>query len=347
MIELDSRSKLLASNLGWLKGFAHIYEKLLVAATHVDEVPNDLPANIEVIELGGGSFPKRLYALWKLMRIVYSMQRETGSWHVFHHMIHYTALFPGIIFRVLGYPQALWYSHKAKPRLLNIASQIVDVVTSTAITSFPLYKEIEVIALGHGIDNSRFSAVETVHNERDYTSTISYLGRINRVKNLEKLLKEVAISKAESKFQISFIGPIQDSDYASELFGVAESEGILLNILEPIDYSKVPNMLNKFSYFFSGTEESIDKSALEAAMCGCIVVTENRNLLEAIGMDQYWSTITNGASSLRISEQLFYLERLSPNEKSLLRRRIAEHARQSADVNRVTQAIHDLLVATK
>lgn len=347
MIEVDQRSHLLASNFGWLNSFSRLYEKLLIVATHVGELPYDFPSNAALIELGGGSYSKRLRAIWRLIRIVYKVRREASTWHVLHHMVHHTVLFPGIVFKFLGYPQALWYSHKSKPLFLQSASRIVDVVTSTSKTSFPLNGEVEVTALGHGIDRSKFLFMNSGCSARDYKSSIIYLGRISRIKNLEKLLTETSLLKKDCDLDISFIGPIMDPSYVNELLDISKNEGITINFMNPIDYTKVPGVLNKFSYFFSGTELSLDKAALEAAMCGCLVVTENRNLMEAVGMDSFWSTKSVDINSLKISDQLFFLEQLTPEEKFLLRKLTAEHTYQFADVNKATLAIHDLLAAKK
>jgi len=344
-IEVDSRSKLLASNIGWLKSLANRYENLLVVATHVGEIPRDFPSNIELIELRGGSWILRIKAIMKLVQIVFRVCRRRHSWHIFHHMIHYTAIFPGIIFKAFGYPQALWYSHKLAPRLLKPAYAIVDVVVSTALTAFPLRGARKVNALGHGLDNSRFSFVDQGCSDRDFTSSVVYLGRLSRIKNLERLFEKSISKNIHLKSDVNFIGPITDANYVKELTSIAKNLGVFLRIMDPIDYEQVPSILSQYSYFFSGTDASLDKSALEAAMCGCIIISNNRNLLKITGMIDFWTDTLGSETIPHIADQISLLDALSPQTRCELRRKISETTKLSVDIDMVTKKLYELLLS--
>ena len=65
-LETDLDSQVLAAAHDWVEAFAAQVDKVFVYSTHVGQT--NLPANVVVKELGGGSFLKRLVGLFRLYK---------------------------------------------------------------------------------------------------------------------------------------------------------------------------------------------------------------------------------------------------------------------------------------
>ena len=71
--------------------------------------------------------------------------------------------------------------------------------------------------------------------------------------------------------------------------------------------------MKKYKYFYSGMKNSVDKSALEASISGCLVLTTDVGTQELSGMKRAWQTITPTAIA-EVRNQIKALESLSRKE---------------------------------
>lgn len=300
----DENDSVTAFAIDWIKAFAEISNAVVVFSTHVGKF--EVPSNVTVIELGGGSIKKRLSGILKLYRSVIYIWNIRGKKFVFHHMSEKTAFLVGPILRILGIKQGLWYSHNRKSNILRSAVKFVNYVFSPTTNSFPI-KTLKIRPVGHGINMSRFQRENNSVLKR--TGIVS-LGRISKVKHLEIIID--ALSHVTTpRPALTFIGPnMEDGKYVETLIKQAESSDVQLNLEGNIGYSQVPTVMSQFSMAFSGSPNTVDKSVLEAAAVGCFVLSENEFVLELSGMTSVWNSIGVKAP-LEIANQI---ELLRPHE---------------------------------
>lgn len=334
-LETDLESPVLAMGHSWIESFAiNNFKKVYVFSTHVGLV--NLPGNVKVFEIGGGNFIYRVRAVFRLILSALIIIRHSRSALVFHHMSVRTALFPGLVIKILRIPQGLWYSHSSLSVSLKLTLRIVDLV----FTSTPGSTAIESNKLrytGHGIDYKRYPSIEDVLKIQK-TGIVS-LGRLARVKNLDKIIHS---GKGNSSFpRITFVGP-EEKVLAAELRNLALEEDVELRILPAIPHEEVPQVLSRYSFYYSGTPKSVDKAVLEAASVGCIIITEERPAIELTGMNLEWKKIGQNGP-INLSDQILLLQSLPDEEVKKVRRSIMEFTRTKNNVVNTTRIIIEQL----
>ena len=73
----------------------------------------------------------------------------------------------------------------------------------------------------------------------------------------------------------------------------------------------VPNILEKYGIFYTGTPGSTDKAAIEAAIAGCYILTVNPDTQKLLGMSDFWKS--NQLNSPSLIEQFEFIAN-RPNE---------------------------------
>ena len=293
----------------WIDEFAERYLKIRVWSVHVGFY--DLPPNVKVTELGGGSLSKRFLALIKIFSIVLYLIRNPNS-HVFYHMNTPIAALIGALLRVFKIPQILWYSHAHASFALRIASKWVDKIVSTSPNSFPLSTN-KLISTGHGVrDRNVLRSIQDIP-----TYSISFLGRISPVKRLEVLIDEVAIFQNSEDFHLKvyLIGPCEgarDEMYKSELVARAKSKDVQVIFVASVRHENVQLELLKYDLAYNGTLQSLDKGAIESVFSKCILISDQKNTLVECGYSGF--SLDNLGEALKISEQLSLIVSLSRAE---------------------------------
>jgi hypothetical protein len=339
-LETNLDNPLLAFTHDWITSFSKKVEYIHVFSTHVGRF--DLPNNVDVNELGGGSLLKKIQAIFRLGKAslaILNLRRESI---VFHHMSTKTGVFPGIFIRILGVPQGLWYSHSAHPFSLHLASKIVNVIITSTSGAFP-FKSSKVSYVGHGLEMS--SALKVFDQMSPNRVGIVSLGRITRIKNLDKIL--LSVPKNINQFPISFIGPKDNNeDIESELKAIATKNKIKLEILPPIDHSSILKKLVSYSIYYSGTPKSVDKATIEAASVGCFVVTTESTAQVLTGMDLVWKEL-NKPNNLSLEQQVQILGDLTQLQDAKLRRLIHKQSVKKNDVTTTVSKILSKIVKSK
>jgi glycosyltransferase involved in cell wall biosynthesis len=331
----DEDDPVTAFAVDWIKAFSKIATSVLVFSTHVGRF--DFPPNVRVVELGGGSFRKKLLGLLRLIKGAFTVLRIPGKKIVFHHMSEKTACLIGPLYRAARLRQGLWYSHNRQSRTLHGAIRFVDYVFSPTLNSFPVQTK-KLHAVGHGIDMSRFQDPNLIERKK---SGVLSLGRISRVKNLEKIIEQLSLAQAP-KPTLTFIGPLMETpDYYESLRRLAHDCQVDLRIEKTVNYRDVPREISKFSMTYSGSPNTVDKSVLEAAATGSYVLSESKFVLNLTGMDRVWEEI-GAASPSEIESQIEILK--SHEENVELRKLISTVCVEKNDINKTAAKILDELI---
>jgi hypothetical protein len=325
----------LAAGLDWIVAFSEHCHKVFVFSTHVGEYK--LPNNVTVIELSGPGFLGKFRWFINSTRALFMYLRTGGEKIVFHHMSQYTVIFPGIFLKIFGARQGLWYAHAAKGITLYLAEKISSKTFTSAKGAFPIFSK-KLTLLGQGVSTSKFSLAfqENIDSKRE---GIFSLGRINSVKNLEKLLE---IMPAKHVNRIEFMGRCEDKNYKLMIENLAKAKELNLVINDSKSYNEIPLYLTKWSYYYCGTNTAVDKAAIEAAASGCIIISTNKNVLKLTGMDGIYNNF-----DLLVPENLFdqisFFDKLTNKDISLIRKEISARSCEQNNVVNTTHKIVDVL----
>lgn len=335
-LEVDSNSKVLAASADWIKSFSDLCENVYVFSTHVGEF--DLPRNVKVRELGGGNFFKKIrWVTLGFYSFFISMKLKRPK-VVFHHMSQYTAIHPGLLFRLLFIRQGLWYAHAQKNLSLVVAEKIVNRTFTSAPGAFPV-KSRKLKYLGQGVNTDVFQKVFELNRGKPRMGLIS-VGRIDSAKNLDQLLVDL---DQNTKLEIEFLGRNDNQEYFKKLISIAQTKELNLKILSDKKYIEIPGYLVKRNYYFCGTRLAVDKAVIEAAACGCIIISTNKNVLELTGMAKIYSNLEMKIPE-GIQSQINVFEALDPEKIEEIRYEISRLTCEQNNVKNTTNLILNELI---
>jgi glycosyltransferase involved in cell wall biosynthesis len=332
-LELNLESEVLAVAHDWVEEFATIASKVYVFSTHIGSI--SLPENVKVVEIGGGSLLKKIIGLLRLFQqipLIYELRRDLV---VFHHMSPRTVLILGPIFRILGIPQGLWYSHSHKSLELVISSRIVNRLFSSTKQAIPLESKKSKF-VGHGIPINKFIKWRDSNDKR--SMQMVSVGRLASIKKYEHGIS-LANKLPGSKNSFLIIGPgDQDSEYPVALRELAAALGVDLFFSGPRNYQEIPDLMADTKYFFSGTPKSVDKAVIEAALSGAFVLSENKNAMHLGGMQSLiksWGRDNDPS----LEEIVGIIEGFTAGELQDARRRVSLEAERLSNLNNTCRAI--------
>ena len=335
----DLDSDVLAAAHDWVEALAQQYENVEVYSTHVGRV--ELGSNVKITELGGGNFFRKLLNIMRQIKLLPKLWKFRNSAVVFHHMSSRTLAVLGFPIRLLGIPQAIWYSHSKADLSLKFGRLFSDVIISSTENATPL-KGKKVAYLGHGIKISDDKSLEDGHSGHSRAGIVS-LGRVSRIKNIEELF--FAINDYQLPTQsVTLIGPVSDPTYSLELRKLAAEFNVPLIIEGPKPHSEISKEMKRFKYIFSGTPMSVDKALLEGALAGCFAITSNPEGIRLSGMYEVWKKL--GVNHfLPIQEQLSVLEQIGPQLDLELREILIQACRNFNNLDLTALKIKELLNA--
>ena len=334
-LSTDLDDPLLAFTHDWIIAASKIVHNIEVVSTHTGRW--NLPGNVRVRELGGGTLRQRVHVIFKCFQIFYEIAKYRNDVKVFYHMTNKIASILCLPLRVIGVKQAIWYSHSANPPTLKVASKFCDLVFSSAPSSLP-FSSSKCRYVGHGINFSSFPKL----NERADAIRHGFvsLGRIAPIKNIEKLLDAISQSSAEEK-QVDLIGPFAlDTNYQQRLQKFADEKQVKIHFKGPVAYADVPKTLAKYSICYTGNPNTTDKAAIESAAVGCFVISNESDTQYLTGMSGLWDK--NQVDTTDLVSQINYL--LTVKIANEIRYEISLRARER---NNVINAIEKIMTGLR
>lgn len=334
-LETDLDSQVLAAAHDWIEAFASQVDKVFVYSTHVGRI--NLPSNVVVKELGGGTFLKRLVGLFRVYKSFVTSLKYRSNVCVFHHMSPRTLLIVGPLYKVAGIKQGLWYSHSKKSSSLKYSQGFANRIFTSTPSAIPIVNS-RVRYVGHGIKSQ--SLLDALKFSTIKREGILALGRIVPIKNIEFAISAISESKYKD-LQLTCIGPhLSESEYVKSLSDFAISHQVELRLEQALPYSKIPQVLAGFKFIFTGTPRSVDKAVIEGAMSGCFVLSGEKDTLKMTGMLEVWRDL--GYSGIpQLSAQLNVLCSLDAAIDQTLRTRLSTEA---VLLNEVNSTIKKILV---
>jgi glycosyltransferase involved in cell wall biosynthesis len=189
--------------------------------------------------------------------------------------------------------------------------------------------------VGHGINIEKFRT----ETKRPFLikGKIVSVGRIAPIKNLEKIIKAISRS-GNAKQEITLIGASnRPSPYRRLLESQAIAEDVKIIFKNAMPYSEISNELLNYGIFYTGNPRTTDKAAIEAAVTGCFVVSEEQDTLHLVGMDEVF--IDKKSTGIPLEEQLSWINSLSSEQDEKYRKIISLSAIARNDVNNTTRKI--------
>ena len=333
-IESDLKRQVLGSNMFWIEEFRKFFRIVTVVSTHLGSVQSY--KNVKYIETGGGSIKNRIKAICRLIGLLFYIFKKRKCIFIFYHMSTKPLFILGFFVKVFNVRQALWYSHSQADIFLKLTRKLPNYFFSPTLESFPLKNKDRVIRTNHAIPIRNLT--ESLSIEQNRNGILS-VGRVVRIKNLEKIVSAVGSTNTMQKERIEFIGPLnKDLKYETELKELATNNNVDLNILGPVNYLEILELYKKYDLYYSGTPKSIDKATIEAAISGCLVITDCKDAQYLTGMDYVWDQLKLADRS-NIVEQLNMLSNLNSSQKKTYRSYISQKA---ASMNNIESTINNI-----
>ncbi len=340
-LSMDLDNPVLATTNLWVNEFAKNFNFVYVYSTHVGRY--EIPSNVKVTELGGGTTFKRVVAIWNLTKTIPILVRNCGQMVAFHHQSPRTAVYPGVLIRFLGIPQGLWYSHSKRPISLTIGSRMMSRIFSSTIDSLPLITK-KGLFLGHGID-SRLG-IEASDKILIRQNEILFVGRLDPIKRLEECI--AAIQESNNKeLRLIAIGPTSEGhSYIESLIKLSKRLNVEFRNYGPIPHDQVFFRMASSKMYFSGMRNSVDKSSLEASSTGCFVITTDIATAKLSGMTAFWEEYFGVKELPTLATQINLLssmdQGLADKASFELQERSVHNNSASALISRISKTLKDI-----
>lgn len=241
---------------------------------------------------------------------------------IFFHMTDVQASIAAPLARIFRIPSYLWYAHTYRSGYLVWANLCVNGIITSTKGSCPLSGK-RVHSIGQGVDTKTFQFVS--HNH-DKLQKFIHIGRFDESKNIEGLIEATqecrTIDPSITFTQIGSPGNLLARNYADNVLLRSQrfiEEG-WLSVLDSVERAAIPGIMENFDVFLHAYNGSLDKTLIEATLCGIPVVTSNPEYLRLFGN---W----NGLTFKSLEDDLRFLLNLHPDsirKEVLARREIAE-----------------------
>ncbi len=268
--------------IDWLIQFSKNCSKVTVVGLEVGQY--SLPDNIRVFSLKKSSKISSLSLLLK-----YSIIERKNYEVVFCHMAPIFVIIGWPVWKLFDKKITLWYVHKSVDLKLRLALLLTDLVFTATPESFRI-KSNKVKYLGQAVDLNKNSRPNNFIRKDDGKFKIITVGRITKIKNLDLLVKALAIVKSNNiALELSIVGdtvtPV-DEIYKEELKNLIKEKSLVsevkfLGLIPNRDLPKY-HMESDVAVNLAPTG-GLDKSVLEAMAAETPTVVVNKAFIGHLG----------------------------------------------------------------
>src|SRR3989344_1055796 len=265
----------------WIEEFSNRFEKVTVICLEKGEY--NLPSNVKVYSLGKESGKSKIKYVKNFFNLILGLNREYDS--VFIHMNQEYILLGGFIWKILGKKIYFWRNHLEGGLFTRISVWLSNKVFCTSKTSFTA-KFKKTILMPVGIDTDKFSIFNFQFSNKK--NKILFLGRMDPIKKPDLLIEALDIlNKKNINFVCDFYG--DPTPKTGDYFDLIKKKVLGSDLKNKINFYKAvanyetPRIYSEHSIYVNLTPAgSFDKTILEAAACGCLLVVANKSLLGEI-----------------------------------------------------------------
>ena len=250
-------------------------------------------------------------------------------------------LLGGFIWKILRKKIYFWRNHQYGNLLTRMAVWLSNKVFCTSKYSYMAkFKKTEIMPVG--IDTNKFSIFNFQFSNRK--NKILFLSRMSPIKRPDLLIKALNIlNKKGTDFVCNFYGdPLSkdESFYTSLKNKVKELNlGDKINFYKSMPNSETPKIYNEHEIFVNLTPTgSFDKTIIEAAACGCILVVANKSLSGEI--DQ--RMVMENEKPETIAERINFWLNMSDEERAVVSDKLRQYVLKNHSLSAL---INDIVLA--
>lgn len=273
--KVDKEDPILGFFHDWILELAKNFKKISVIC--LEKGKYDLPQNVGVYSLGKESGRSKIKYIKNFINLILGLHKDYDA--VFVHMNQEYILLGGFIWKILRKKIYFWRNHYQGNLFTNIAVWFSDKIFCTSKFSFVAkYKKTKLMPVGIDIERFKDLKIERLKN------SVLFLGRISSIKRPDLLIKALGIlNKNNTNFRCDFYGDAlpKDQDYFNLLKNKVKDFGLdeKINFYKAVPNYETPKIYNEHQIFINLTPTgSFDKTILEAAICGCLLVISNKSL---------------------------------------------------------------------
>jgi glycosyltransferase involved in cell wall biosynthesis len=277
--KVDKEDPILGFFHNWISELSKRFEKISVIC--LEKGDYNLPQNVRVFSLGKESRRSKIKYVANFFRYILGLHAEYDA--VFVHMNQEYILLGGFIWKILRRKIYFWRNHQYGNLFTQIAVWLSNKVFYTSKFAF-VAKYKKAIIMPAGIDTENFKYQISNIKTENKGNKILFLGRMSPIKNPGLLIEALNIlNKKGANFTCDFYGDPEskDKDYYDSLKVRAKELDLetKINFYKGIPNYETPKIYSEHNIFTNLTPSgSFDKTILEAAVCGCLLVTTNQSL---------------------------------------------------------------------
>ncbi len=329
---VDINDPILGFFHGWLKEFSHHFKRIDVICLR--EGKHELPPHIRVYSLGKESGESRFKYVVRFYRYFIKLVLVQRVDYVFYHMgaVYNIMAAPFFFLRKLRGTKFFWWkAHGHINAAGKTALLFVDRVYTSTKSGFPIETTKRRI-VGQAIDPQKFQLGNGARN-----SEVLFVGRITPIKRIEDFI-ETAFLLQDSfpNLMWKIIGPVDDHQYLKKLQDFTKEKGLEGRVIfcgTKLQDELVPIYQSAKIFLNTSRTESMDKTVLEAALCGCIPVTSNIAFKELLAGTHLF--IEEGASTSYAKG----IEKILSGEDESLRTELRNRVMESHSISTFTKRI--------
>jgi glycosyltransferase involved in cell wall biosynthesis len=267
--KIDKEDPILGFFHGWILGLSKQFE--MVSVICLEKGKFDLPPNVKIFSLGKESRKSKIKYVLNFYRYILGLHADYDA--VFIHMNQEYVLLGGFIWKILKKKVYFWRNHQYGSLLTRIAVWLSNKVFCTSKFAFVAkYKKTNLMPVGIDLENFNPPAGGQISNfkNEERKNRILFLGRMDSIKRPELLIEALHIlNKKNVNFICDFYGdPVPENQ---------NRQNIIFH--HAIPNHETPKIYQNHEIFVNLTPSgSFDKTILEAAICGCILVIANKSL---------------------------------------------------------------------
>jgi len=301
----------------------------------------ELPSHVHVHSLGKEGGVSRLKYVLNFYKHAWRLRHSYDS--VLVHMNEEYILLGGLLWRLLGKRVGLWRNHVQGNWKVPVAVKLVHAVFYTSPQTY-VAQFAHAYRMPVGVDTERFVPAATPPQ----AGSILSLGRIDSVKNVHILIEALELlAKEQVPFKATIIGtatPGREA-YAAEVKEQSRSlEERGLVVSKPgVRFEDTPTIYASNRVFVNLTPPgSFDKTILEAAACGSLVVVSNPALKEVVDSRFFVGTLTADTTAAALKNALALTDEEFKKETATLRDYVVkEHSLKSLVTQVLSHIKHD------
>jgi len=336
--KVDKEDPTLGFFHNWILEFTKNVDKVSVIC--LEKGDYDLPQNVKVYSLGKESGRSKIKYVKNFFNLILGLNREYDS--VFIHMNQEYVLLGGFIWKILGKKIYFWRNHLEGGLFTRISVWLSNKVFCTSKTSFTA-KFKKTILMPVGIDTDKFVKLESLKVNK-LKNSILFLGRMDKIKKPDLLIEALDIlNKKNINFVCDFYGDptLKTGDY----FDLIKKKVLGSDLKNKINFYKAvanyetPRIYSEHSIYVNLTPAgSFDKTILEAAACGCLLVVANKSLLGEID-----DRMITGESAEDIAERIEFWFDISEAERKKVLDGLKKYVTKNHSVAVLIEKIEEII----